>query len=83
VGEQIALCFEQSVVNQGPCVFTATPPADYDGPHHCPACAAEVERSCDAFDAAVAAGKYNRRGYTLAEWKRSGRAAETWREAAR
>lgn len=37
------------------------------GPHHCEACAAEVERSCAAFDAAVLAGTYDQDGFTPAE----------------
>jgi hypothetical protein len=41
----------------------------YTGPHHCPQCAAAVEESCRAFDAAVAQGEYNERGYTPNEWR--------------
>jgi hypothetical protein len=42
----------------------------WTGPHHCALCAAAVEAACRAFDAAVARGEYNARGYTPQEWKR-------------
>lgn len=34
-------------------------------PHVCAACEADVERACAAFDAAVAAGIYDRWGYRV------------------
>ena len=36
------------------------------GPH--PLCRAESDRNCLAFDAAVARGEFNERGYTPREW---------------
>ena len=50
----------------------------WDGPHHCADCAAEVERARAEFDVAVAAGKWNARGYTPAEWRHAGFAHGLW-----
>lgn len=51
-------------------------------PHtSCPGCAAESERLHAEFEAAVAAGVYNRRGYTRREWVKAGHPAETWQQA--
>lgn len=49
--------------------------------HDCPGCAAEGDRLDAEFDAAVAAGQFNRRGYTLREWVTAGHPAETWQQA--
>lgn len=42
---------------------------DWDGPHHCAQCAADVERACQQFEADVQAGKYDSEGYTVNERK--------------
>lgn len=47
----------------------------YSGPHHCAACAAEVEAMCAAFHAAVARGEYDTEGYTPAERRAANRRA--------
>lgn len=62
---QPALPFPPAVVGL-PCAFGQTG-EDWDGPHHCAACAAEVARACAAFAAAVAAGTYDADGYTPTE----------------
>ena len=54
---------------------------EWDGPHHCAGCAAEVERMCQEFAADVAAGKFNARGYTKAEWRAAGYPVEGFMEA--
>lgn len=50
----------------------------YYGEDHCGDCHANTLAAYAAFDAAVTAGTFNRRGYTRAEWKRAGRPAEGW-----
>lgn len=44
--------------------------------HHCAACTAEVERACAAFEADVAAGRYDAEGFTPAE--RAKQRGERW-----
>lgn len=39
----------------------------YVGPHHCAACAAEVDALCQAFAVAVRNGEYDVEGYTPAD----------------
>ena len=51
------------------CKF-GTPWRDHFDSTGCAACAAETERGCTAFAAAVAAGTYDADGYTPAERKR-------------
>ena len=51
------------------------------GEHDCPGCAAEGERLDAEFEATVAAGEFNQRGYTRAEWTKAGHPAETWQQA--
>jgi uncharacterized CHY-type Zn-finger protein len=65
--EQLALSFER-LVGAGVCAFGMTG-EDWDGPHHCAQCAAEVERGCREFAEAVARGEYDAAGYTPAERK--------------
>lgn len=48
----------------------------------CAACGREADRLEAAFWSSVFFGEYNRLGYTEAEWVRSGRPRETWRDAA-
>lgn len=51
-----------------PCFYGQTGEG-WTGPHHCEACAAAVERACQAFDEAVARGIYDANGYTPSEAK--------------
>lgn len=65
---------------RGLCSFGETGEG-WDGPHHCAKCNEWMEEGCREFDAAVARGEYNRRGYTRREWKAAGYDDAAWASA--
>lgn len=61
-----------------PCAFGETG-EDWDGPHHCAACHAEVERAVAVMAAARARGAYDAESYTPAERRaQARRKGERW-----